>query len=407
MRFSAVAAPALLAASQAAVAAAEAKIAPKVMIISMFSPEADVWYENLPSSGLGDLLAENITTPGLSMIYPGVHCTASHEICQFTTGESEINAASTVMAAVLSPRFDLTSTYFMIAGIAGVSPKVAALGSVALSRYAVQVALQYEFDAREMPANWTTGYFGFDTDAPDVYPGEQYGTEVFEVNAALRDVAFALAGRANLSVDATAAAYGQKYAAEGAAFRAATLGPRVVKCESATSDVYYSGTILGTAFENVTRIWTNGTGEYCMTAQEDNATLEVLVRMAIAGLVDFSRVIVMRTASDFDRPPPGISAFDNLVVVDQNGFGIAIDNIYLAGIEIVKGILDKWDCSFKKGIKAENYIGDIFGSLGGEPDFGPGSITDGEAVKPGLAKRNPARKGGMKKRGPAFIVRKH
>ena len=26
---------------------------------------------------------------------------------------------------------------------------------------------------------------------------------------------------------------------------------------------------------------------------------------------------------------------------------------------------------YKQGIKATNYIGDIFGSLGGVPDFGP------------------------------------
>ena len=45
----------------------------------------------------------------------------------------------------------------MIAGIAGVSPKVATLGSVTFARYAVQVALQYEFDAREIPDNFTTG----------------------------------------------------------------------------------------------------------------------------------------------------------------------------------------------------------------------------------------------------------
>jgi hypothetical protein len=89
------------------------------------------------------------------------------------------------------------------------------------------------------------------------------------------------------------------------------------------------------------------------------------------------------TGSDFDRPPPGVSAYDNLVVVNQNGFGIAIDNIYNAGIEIVKGVLTSWDCAFKDGIKATNYIGDIFGSLGGEPDFGLGSITGGKPFLPG------------------------
>lgn len=52
-------------------------------------------------------------------------------------GESEINAASTISALVLSPYFDLTSTYFMSAGIAGVNPKWSTLGGVVLSRYAV------------------------------------------------------------------------------------------------------------------------------------------------------------------------------------------------------------------------------------------------------------------------------
>lgn len=54
-----------------------------------------------------------------------------------------------------------------------------------------------------------------------------------------------------------------------------------------------------------------------MTAQEDNATLEVLLRAALHKLVDFSRIILMRTASDFDRPWPGLSPYDNLVVVEQ------------------------------------------------------------------------------------------
>ncbi|EOO00723.1 putative purine nucleoside protein [Phaeoacremonium minimum UCRPA7] len=368
----------------------------------MFDPEAAVWYEKLPSSGLGDLYAKNISAPGLSMLFPHVHCTEDGQICQVTTGESEINAASTIMAMVLSDKFDLKKTYFMIGGIAGVSPKYGTLGSVALARYAVQVALQYEFDAREMPENFTTGYLAYGTYYPTEYPTTIYGTEVFEVNEALREIAYGYAVKATLSDNDEAAVYRAKYAPVSM-YSAATTAPSVIKCDSATSDVYYSGTLLSEAFENTTTIWTNGTGEYCMTAQEDNATLEVMVRMAIEGLVDFSRIIVMRTGSDFDRPPPGVSAFDHLRLSDQNGFGIAIDNIYNAGVEIIKGILKNWDCTFKKGIKPTNYIGDIFGSLGGEPDFGPGSLTDGAGVLPGgqtgdLAKRSIPMRGRVKRR---------
>jgi len=229
------------------------------------------------------------------MLYPHVHCVADYSICQMTTGEAEINAAASVTATVLSDKFDFTKTYFMIAGIAGVNPKVGTLGSVALGRYAIQVAQQYEFDARDMPANFSTGYLGYGTYMPNEYPTEQYGTEVFELNEALRDLAYEYAVGANLSDNAIAAEYRAKYAAEGEVYTAATQPPSVLKCDSATSDVYYSGNLLCEAFENTTTLWTNGTGVYCMTAQEDNATLEVMVRMAIEGLVDYTRMILMRT----------------------------------------------------------------------------------------------------------------
>lgn len=392
MRFLSVAASTLLATGPVLAACAKtavaktnvetnttAKIAPKFFIISMFTPEADIWYENLPSSGLGDLLAVNISTPGLSMLFPHIHCTQDLDICQVTTGEAEINAAATISAVTLSDQFDLTATYFLLAGIAGVNPHRGTLGGAALSRYAVQVALQYEFDAREMPANFSTGYWGFDTRMPDTLPGEWYGSEVFEVNEDLRQRAHGFAAQANLTDSAVAAAYRARYADE---YTAAGAAPAVALCDTATSDVYYSGTMLGDAFANTTTLWTNGTGDYCMTAQEDNATLEVMVRAAIEGLVDFARIIILRTASDFDRPPPGVSAYQHLLLMDQGGFDIAIDNIYNAGVEIVKGVLGGWNSTFKAGITATNYIGDVFGSLGGEPDFGPGSITDGEAIQP-------------------------
>jgi purine nucleoside permease len=317
-------------------------------------------------------LSHNITIPGLSPLYPDVHCTKDFEVCQLITGESEINAATTVTAVAFSPVFDLTKTYFFVAGIAGINPKRATTGSATFARYAVQVALQYEIDIRELSDAYNTGYIPLGADFPNQYPTSIYGTEVFEVNADLRTIAANFARRANLSDSTTAKAYRAHYANASAEYKAATLAPSVVECDAATSDVYYSGNILGTAFENTTKLFTNGTGDYCSTAQEDNATLEVLLRSSVHKLTDFARIIVMRTASDFDRPYPGVSAAYNLLYSNQGGFEIALENIYHAGIEVVQGILRGWDKTFAKGVKPTNYIGDIFGTLGGQPDFGPG-----------------------------------
>lgn len=200
-------------------------------------------------------------------------------------------------ALILSNRFNLTQTYFLLAGIAGVNPRYATIGSVALARYSVQVALQYEIDPRSLPGDWATGYIPFGRTYPFEYPSITYGTEVFELNANLRDAAYNFAQRSKLVDNEESRRYRALYSSMGTSYHMALRPPSVVKCDSATSDVYYSGDRLAQAFENTTSSWTNGTGAYCMSAQEDNAILEVLVRFAIEGLVDFSRIIAMRTGN--------------------------------------------------------------------------------------------------------------
>ncbi|KAK4071611.1 uncharacterized protein Triagg1_5849 [Trichoderma aggressivum f. europaeum] len=355
-------------------------ISPKVMIISMFEPEGQIWLDNFSQSGLGNLTFQAIATPGLSMLFPLVFCTQTGSVCQLTVGEGEINSAVSMAALVLSGSFNLTQTYFLLAGIAGVNPRHATIGSVAFARYAVQVTLQYEIDSRSLPQDWPTGYIPYGRTHPFEYPCITYGTEVFELNANLRDAAHAFAQRAQLQDAQETRNYRLLYSEMGPPYHTAVLPPSVVKCDSATSDVYYTGGRLAQAFENTTSLWTNGTGVYCMSAQEDNATLEVLVRAAIEGLVDFGRVIAMRTGSNFDRPPPSRTDWEHLTRTNQNGFHIAIANLYAAGIQVVRGILADWDCTFAPGVPPTNYIGDIFGSLGGQPDFGFGSITGGRKL---------------------------
>lgn len=267
----------------------------------------------------------------------------------------------------------------MIAGIGGINPKQGTLADVTFARYAVQVALQYEFDSREIPADYSTGYIPQGATRPNQYPGLLYGTEVFELNAALRDVAMGFARTAKLNDSEDTIAYRAKYASslrDSATnmYISATRTPAILACDVTTADVFYSGTLLGEAFENTTSTFTNGTAQYCIAAQEDNASLEPLLRASIRKAVDFSRVIIMRTASDFDRPPPGMSGLANLFNAPAGCFIPAIENVYLAGNKVVQGILAGWDSKFAAGVKAQNYVGDIWGTLGGKPDFGPGSV---------------------------------
>ncbi|KAF7327046.1 Purine nucleoside [Mycena kentingensis (nom. inval.)] len=253
-------------------------------------------------------------------------------------------------ALTFSPLVNLTQAYFLIAGVAGMNPKMGTIGGVTsaadaetvgcrFAKFAVQVGLQFEVDAREMPASFTTGYFGQFANGPNELPGIFYGTEVFELNDALRQRAFAVAKTAKLVDNAESVALRAKYASVPA-FAAGGVAPKVELCDTATSDTWWSGNRLSEAFENTTRIWTGGKGTYCTTQQEDNASLQVLLRGALAHRVDFARIIVMRSGSDFDRPPPGVDAVASLLG-PMPGLDPSLRNLRIAGekVPVVAGVV--------------------------------------------------------------------
>lgn len=98
----------------------------------------------------------------------------------------------------------------------------------------------------------------------------------------------------------------------------------------------------------------------------------------MAGLIDFARIVLLRTASDFDRPPPGVDPIYPLTKAPQGGFGPAIQNILPAGRPFVEDVVANW-ALYEGGITPTNYLGDIFGTLGAEygpADFGTGTKGD-------------------------------
>ena len=83
-----------------------------------------------------------------------------------TTGMGYANAASSIAALVFGGRFDLTRTYFLISGIAGVDPAQGTLGSAHWARFVIDGGLQNEIDPREAPSDWTSGYLAMGAPAP-------------------------------------------------------------------------------------------------------------------------------------------------------------------------------------------------------------------------------------------------
>lgn len=166
------------------------------------------------------------------------------------------------------------------------NPHLTTTGGVTFARFAVQLDLQYEFAQSQIPSNDSSGYFPQDSNYPDEtdaidYPGSIYGTEVFELNDNLKKRFVYIAGLQTLSDTAKAQAYRATYG-----YAPANQPPSVVECDSGTSNVYWSGSVLGDAFSAYTSLLTNGSGVYCASQQEDNAILEALLRADQIGKVE-------------------------------------------------------------------------------------------------------------------------
>ena len=69
--------------------------------------------------------------------------------------------------------------------------------------------------------------------------------------------------------------------------------------------------------------------------------MTALKRAADAGLVDFARVAVLRTASNFDREAPGQSAAE-LLTARSGGFLPSVTNAYRVGGKFASAIIADW-----------------------------------------------------------------
>lgn len=309
-----------------------APLAVRVLIVNMFQLEAAPWIKALRAD-------QQISVPGLPDEYPTVRCN-SDAVCQMTTGMGHANAAASLVAVLYSGRFDLRQAYIVIAGIAGIDPQRGTIGTAAWARYAVDTGIAHEIDARELPPHWQDGYFGVMTDSPDAVPKLEYRSEVFRLDEALLQRAYALSKSIVLEDSDDVRAYRDHYRSAPA-----NHAPAVTICDTASGDTWWFGKRLSDHARHWVRLLTQGAGVYCTTQQEDNASLTALTRAAKSGLVNFQRIAILRSGTDFDRPYPHQNVLDGLRTQLQipGAIRISTANLVRAGMPLVEDIVRHWD----------------------------------------------------------------
>jgi purine nucleoside permease len=257
------------------------------------------------------------------------------------TGEGTAKAASTLMALGLDPRFDLSKAYWLVAGIAGADPAKASLGSAVWTDYVVDGDLGYEIDAREIPADWTTGYVPLGRVRPYEEPVKVEDNQLYTLNTSLMEWAYQLTRDVPLADTDNIRARRAQFPQE-----AARRPPFVLKGSELSSSTYWHGKKLDEWANAWVAYYTGGKGTFVTTAMEDTGTLQSLTFLARAGKIDYSRVMVLRTVSNFDQQRPGVTAAESLAeqrVSKYGGYLPSLEGAYGVGHVVVDRIANQWD----------------------------------------------------------------
>jgi purine nucleoside permease len=99
--------------------------------------------------------------------------------------------------------------------------------------------------------------------------------------------------------------------------------------------------------EDWDRIYTRGTGRLAISDCEDAGACIAFQRLAQMGRVDFNRLLILRTASNFTVPPTGVtpqkSLFGNMLTDSSDaGYIPALEADYRVGSVVALDLLRGW-----------------------------------------------------------------
>ncbi|NYF80862.1 purine-nucleoside phosphorylase [Granulicella arctica] len=307
----------------------------KVVIVTTFEEGADTgddagelqyWVER-------EHLDETLPFPG------GVHplrANGKHDVLAILTGMTLANAGPSIMALGLDPRFDLSHAYFLVAGVAGVDPRVASIGSAAWASFVVN-DVSREIDSRETPHAWPYGFFVIGATRPGVMPKTPMTNNLYTLNAQLAHWAFSITKNIQIPDNHEMQLDRQAWAS----YPNAARPPFVLEGDSYASDTYWHGTTLTKYAEDWVNLWTTGRGRFAMANMEDSAIAEAFQRLSRMNRVDYQRLMVLRTASNFSMQKPGSTALESVTAPYINS--TAYESAWLVGSTVVHELTGNWN----------------------------------------------------------------
>lgn len=332
----------LLAAAAALSAAAADPIPVKVVVVTTFDND----YENPGATGGANGEASRwIERLGLRRVLPlpgafrPVHMNADG-VAEIMTGMATARAAASTMAFGLDPRFDLSRAYWILAGTAGVDPQVASMGSAAWAEWVVDGDMTDYVDPREIPPGWPDGRIPWDGTTPLDPPGPNDG-QFYRLNAGLVRWAYGLTKDTPIPDTPAMAAFRARFKGYPQAMRP----PFVLIGDNLCSATYWQGTLATRWARRWVKLYTGGRGTFATTSCEDSGFMQAMTFLAKAGKADCGRVLILRAASDYCIPRPGVTSADSLKYGSDKAYMAedeAFESAYRVGSVVVREWLRDW-----------------------------------------------------------------
>jgi len=314
----------------------------KAVVVTMFDEGDDV----IAGPGEFKLWCDR---ENLTIVYPlpcAFHDVFANEqgLIATVTGIGTAKAAASIMALGLDPRFDLTKAYWLVAGISGIDPEDASLGSAAWAEWVVDGDLACEIDAREIPPDWSTGYFPRGSKAPNTKPvGKGDENVIYRLNPHLVEWAYQLTETVDLGDSPEMAAYRANYTA----YPNAQKPPFVLKGDTMASSTLWHGKLLNNWANDWMKLWSDGRGNFVTCAMEDTGTLQSLTFLAKANKVDLNRVMVLRTGSNYSMQATNMTAVESLNYETSTmlypGLVPSLEAAYKVGSVVIHEIINHWE----------------------------------------------------------------
>ena len=262
------------------------------------------------------------------------------EVLGLVSGIGTAKAAASTMALGLDPRFDLSQAYWLVAGIAGIDPEDASIGSVAWSGYLVDGDLGHEIDVREIPQDWPFGYFARRTKRPFDPDKPTPNGEVFQINMALRDWAYGLTKDVLLPDPPGLAERRAVYSEHPNAQKP----PFVLTGGHIAATTFWHGELMNQWANRWVQYWSDGETDFVTSAMEETGTYQSIEYLDAAGRVDKTRFMVLRGGSNYTMQPPMLSAAENLLKENEGyaGMEASLESLYLVGSVVIDELLANW-----------------------------------------------------------------